>query len=96
MNEKEGVVTEPRRRRSTDDLALVATEDKEPPKRGGKEAGPLAKAQKFLADKIKAAVDEKGAARRRFRASFLGNWLTLLGRRRLQIPPVRRCRWRPG
>ena len=61
MNDQDGVVVE--RRRLTDDLAIEALEDRkeEPPKRGRETV--LAKTRKFLSEKIKVALVEKGVAK---------------------------------
>lgn len=61
MNDTE-VLTEPRRRRLSDDLAIEAEEKKEEPPKRGRETV-LAKTQKLLDEKIKAAVATKGTAR---------------------------------
>ena len=61
MNDQELVVE---RRRSTDDLAIEASSDdrkEEPPKRGRESI--LAKTRKFLGEKIKVALTEKGVAK---------------------------------
>jgi nanoRNase/pAp phosphatase (c-di-AMP/oligoRNAs hydrolase) len=62
-DERESVATKPRRRR-LDDLAIEATGEesvRQEPKRGLENV--LVKTQRFLSDKIKAALSEKGTAK---------------------------------